>query len=144
MKSLFVSPCPPDRTDITKDSQSMEKISLFLLPTVRFSRPTRFCFIYYYIHPIRHLLTYSLTYRYLLTCAIVCVLVFVCLAFFFVFEVIWAGFAILSCGSKSVWLSYRELEMLWSVNFRSSMTLISYPDLTLFYTPWPWEIWVRD
>ena len=22
-------------------------------------------------------------------------------------------------------------------------TLISYPDLTLFYT-WPWEIWVRD
>ena len=21
--------------------------------------------------------------------------------------------------------------------------LISYPDLTLFYT-WPWEIWVRD
>ena len=101
----------------------MEKISLFLLPTVRFSRPTRFCSIYYYIHPIRHLLTYSLTYRYLLTCAIVCVLVclFVWL-FFVVFEAIWAGFAILSCVSKSVCLSYRELEMLWSVNFRSSMT----------------------
>ena len=26
-----------------------------------------------------------------------------------------------------------------------TVSLISYPDLTLFYTfPWPWEIWVRD
>ena len=79
----FALNCPPDRTDITKDSQ---KISLFLLPTVRFSSPTQFCSIYYYIHPIRHLLTYSLTYRYLLTCAIVCVLVFV----FFVFFCFWS------------------------------------------------------
>ena len=63
----------------------MEKISLFLLPTVRFSRPTRFCSIYYYIHPTRHLLTYSLTYRYLLTCAIVCVLVCLFVWLFFLF-----------------------------------------------------------
>ena len=78
----------PNRTDITKDSQSMEKISLFLLPTVRFSRPTRFCSIYYYIHVIRHLLTYSLTYRYLLTCAIVCVLV--CLFVWLFFCCFWS------------------------------------------------------
>ena len=80
--------------------------------------------LYLLLHPHDSTLTYLLTYLPILTylCYSLCPSVFVCLAFFFVFEAIWAGFAILSCVSKSVCLSYRQLEMLLSVNFRSSMT----------------------
>ena len=62
-----VSPCPPDRTDITKDSQSMEKISLFLLPTVSLVGPPSFALVT--ITSTRfdtYLLTHLLTDTYLL------------------------------------------------------------------------------
>ena len=51
------------RTDITKDSQSMEKISLFLLSTVRFGDPPGFALFTITSTWFDRMLTY----RYLLT-----------------------------------------------------------------------------
>ena len=97
-------------------------ISLFLLKlSVRFSGPTTSLALFTITSTwFDRLLTYSLTYQYLLTslCYRLCPSVFVC-ACFFLFEAIWAGFAILSCITKSV--SYIELEMPWCMNLRSSM-----------------------
>ena len=58
-----------------------------------------------------YLLTYLLTYLpiFVFLCYSFCPSMFVCFSFFVVFEAIWAGFAILSCVTKSVWLSHREL-----------------------------------
>ena len=136
---------------MAKDSQSIEKIYLFLLPHALVGPPgfalftvTSTWFDRMLTYFLTSLLTYLLTYlfTYLLTCAIVCVLVclFVCLLFFF--EAIWAGFAILSCVTKSIWLLYSELEMLWSVSSGSSMTrdhLILRPLIRCSFGKYPWK-----
>ena len=73
-------------------------------------RARELCYYIHVIRPLTHLLTFVIVYVFL-----------VCLCVYLnVFEAIWAGFAILSCVTKSV--SYREFEMPWPVNLLSGMT----------------------